>query len=120
MWRYCKNLHPPAAAIAQVAEDAAAAKKLRNAFIRKHCKATYIVIPANDHPADYFRKLTSLEAQVQSLAPKEMRAWEGIKFPSTREPSELVDLLLNELPNLMPLVERQNAIYRKHILGEPN
>lgn len=42
MWRYCKKLDHPAAAREQSATDADAAKKLRNAFIRKQIGRAHV------------------------------------------------------------------------------
>lgn len=117
MWRYCKKLHDPVAANEQCAADADAAKKLRNAFIRKHCAATYVAIPRDSLPEPYFASLTALEFQLQSLAPPSMRTWEGISFRALPEPVELVDRLLVELPHLEAGAQRQQAIYRAHVLG---
>ncbi|MBZ0072963.1 MAG: hypothetical protein K8I04_14700 [Gammaproteobacteria bacterium] len=117
MWRYCKRLHPAAAACAQSAADAAASKKLRNAFIRKFCGATFVVVPPSNNTSNYFFYLTALESQVQEMAPASMRAWEGIGFSTTGEPAELVEQLLTGFPCDTAAIERQNAIFRKYVLG---
>jgi hypothetical protein len=117
MWRYCKKLHDPSAAREQSAADAVAAKKLRNAFIRKYCAASYVVIPCDSLPEPYFKSLTSLEFQLQGMAPPSMRAWEGIGFPPLLEPTSLVDHLLVELPHFAAGAQRQHAIYTAHVLG---
>ena len=117
MWRYCKKLHDPAAAPEQIAADADAAKKLRNAFIRRHCAASYVSLPRKSLPAPYFASLTALEFQLQAMAPPSMRAWEGIGFASVSEPAFLVDHLLVELPHLAAGAQRQRNIYRRYVLG---
>ena len=117
MWRYCKKLDDPAAAREQSPADADAAKKLRNAFIRKYCAASYVSIPRASLPEPYFASLTSLEYQLQAMAPSSMRVWEGIGFRPLAEPTPLVDLLLTELPHFAAGAERQYAIYKAHALG---
>jgi len=117
MWRYCKKLHPLSSFLEQDTADADAAKKLRNAFIRKFCKATYVEIPTQDAPSSYFSYLTSLEAEIQSMAPASMRTWERIGFASLSEPSDLVDQLLIEFPTTKSTVEKQNTIYMRHVHG---
>lgn len=92
------------------AADANAAKKLRNAFIRKHCAATFVSVPTESIPAPYFASLTALESRVQSMAPPGMRAWEGVGFASTSEPTELVDSLLLSLPHLAKGAEKQRLL----------
>jgi len=117
MWRYCKKLDPLSALGAQDTNNAKLAKKLRTAFIRKHCGVTYIEIPPNDSENDYFSRLTSLESQVQEMAPSSMRAWEGLGFKPESEPVELVDALLSDYPMLREAAERQAAIFAKHVEG---
>ncbi|WP_159098124.1 hypothetical protein [Parazoarcus communis] len=115
MWRYCKKLDDPAAANEQHPADADAAKKLRNAFIRRYCRASYVTIPRNSLAEPYFASLTSLEYQLQAMAPLSMRAWEGIAFRPLSEPTHLVDGLLAELPHYAAGAERQNAIYKTFV-----
>ena len=117
MWRFCKKLDSPAAALEQAAGDASMAKKLRNAFIRKHCAASYVSLAPGGVPEPYSVSLTALEYELQAMAPASMRAWEGIGFRPLPEPTALVGQLLNELLHLSGSCERQNAIYRKHVLG---
>jgi hypothetical protein len=119
MWRYCARLDGPAAASAQSPADAVAAKKLRNAFIRKYCMASYVTISRSSLPDPYFANLTSLEFRLQAMALPSMRVWEGIGFRPLPEPTALVDLLLAELPHFAAGAERQNAIYKAHVLGTP-
>lgn len=116
MWRYCKKLHGPAAALAQVAADASGAKKLRNAFIRRYCAATYLVVPRDSLPSPYFASLTAIEFQLQAMAPPSMRVWEGIGFAAVPEPTALVDRLLIDLPYLADAAQRQRSIYQRHVL----
>ena len=116
MWRHCKKLDDPAAALHESAADRDTAKKLRNAFIRRHCSASYVTIPRGSLPEPYFASLTALEFEVQRLAPPSMREWEGVGFKSLPEPAQLVDLLLADLPHLAEGAERQRAIYEAHVL----
>jgi hypothetical protein len=114
MWRFCKKLDPEHALHAQDTDDAKLAKKLRTLFIRKHCGVTFVEIPKND-ATNYFNDLTSLESQVQSMAPASMRAWEGVGFRPCVEPSSLVDLLIDENPNLRAAAESQQEVFNKHV-----
>ena len=117
MWRYCKKLHNPAAAREESKADADAAKKLRNAFIRQYCAASYVSVPRNSLPEPYFTSLTSLEFKLQTMAPPGMRAWEGIGFQPLPEPAALVDRLLVELPHFAAGAQRQLAIYKAHVIA---
>jgi hypothetical protein len=117
MWRYCKKLDNPAAAREQSAADASVAKKLRNAFVRRHCAASYLALPRGSLPEPYFASLTSLEFELQAMAPSSMRAWEGIGFRPNPEPVALVDGLLREMPHFAEGAERQGAIYAKYTHG---
>lgn len=111
MFRFCKSLHDPKAGLAQNAADANCAKKLRNAFIRKHCTATFVEIPIHSLQGQYFAELTRLELALQAMAPASMRQWEGIKFQSVAEPSDLVDSLLREHPHFAEGATRQAKLY---------
>ena len=115
MWRYCKKLHPEAALKHQLDSDAKLAKKLRTAFIRTHCKVTFLRVPQSEAPENYFGYLTQLESQVQQMAPASMRTWEGIRFQSVEEPRELVDRLLLKMPELEEAAERQRLLYDKYV-----
>ncbi len=117
MWRFCKRLHPISALQEQDPSDANLAKKLRTAFIRRYCKATYVEVPKCRVSGDYFAHLNALESQVQQLAPPSMRAWEGIKFRSVAEPAELVCNLLKDMPEIQSAAERQREVYRKRVVG---
>tara|TARA_B100000446_G_C10413167_1_gene291782 strand:- start:122 stop:706 length:585 start_codon:yes stop_codon:yes gene_type:complete len=114
MWRYCKKLDPESALCAQNPDDAKLAKKLRTLFIREHCRITYVEIP-NHGLLNYFSYLTSLESEVQNMAPASMRKWEGVGFSPFAEPSELVDKLMEKNPSLRTAAERQNEIYKRHV-----
>lgn len=116
MWRYCKKLAPATALSAQDPHDANLAKKLRTEFIRKNCRVTYVEIPMFIEASNYFNALTSLEAEVQAMAPPEMRAWEGVCFQPFEEPIELVDSLLKSLPHLRGAAERQANIFNNYVL----
>ena len=115
MWRYCKKFDPSAALIAQDLNDAKLAKKLRTLFIRKHCRATFVEISADECAGNYFSFLTSLESEVLALSPSSMRLWERIEFSSVKEPVFLVNELLEEHPSLKGAAERQALIYRKYV-----
>jgi len=115
MWRYCKKLHPPQAFAEQCADDASDAKRLRNAFVRTFCSASYFTVPTATIGANYFSLLTGLKAQVQAMAPAAMREWEGVAFRAMPEPSDLVDRLLGTMPHLQQAVERQRAIWCRHV-----
>ena len=114
MWRYCKKLDPESASRDQNSGDAKLAKKLRTLFIRKHCGITFVEIPNNDK-TDYFSYLTSLESQVQNMAPASMRAWEGVGFKPYAEPTLLVDQLINENYSLRLAAERQQLIHDTYV-----
>lgn len=114
MWRYCKKLDPESALRAQNSDDAKIAKKLRTLFIRKYCRITFVEIP-NNGIQNYFNYLTSLEAEVQSMAPESMREWEGVGFSPFAEPAELVEQLISENPSLRTAAERQNEIFARYV-----
>jgi len=114
MWRYCKKLDPESALRAQNSDDAKTAKELRTLFIRKHCRITYVEIP-NNGLQNYFSYLTSLESEVQNMAPASMRKWEGLGFSRFAEPLELVDKLLEENPILRTAATRQNEIFNRYV-----
>ena len=115
MWRYCKKLSPASTLAAQDSNNAKLAKKLRTLFIRKHCRITYIEIPPNNLESDYFSRLTSLESQLQNMAPSSMRSWEGVSFKPESEPVELVDILLSDNRILRKAAESQAALFYKHV-----
>jgi DNA polymerase III epsilon subunit-like protein len=70
--------------------DGDIAKSLRNAFIARHCRAVWV--PLSDH-AD----IAGLEAEVISLAPPEMIAWNRRGMEAYAEPTSLVDTLIKSL-----------------------
>ena len=73
--------------------DAALAKLLRTAFIRQHCRATFITMPTM-----LWEELSKLEIAVQAKAPVGMLNWGGRRtFVSLAEPKNLVDTLLDNL-----------------------
>lgn len=76
MWR--QRLDPTTEA------DGSIAKKLRNEFVARHCRAVWIVLPDT---ADIGR----LEAEVIAIAPSEVVAWNGHRTAVYDEPVELVD-----------------------------
>lgn len=70
--------------------DGDIAKALRNEFVARHCGCVWVPLP--DH-AD----IASLEAQVITLAPPEMVAWNRRGMEVYDEPVDLVDALIAEL-----------------------
>src|SRR6056297_288860 len=70
--------------------DGDIAKKLRNAFIAEHCRAVWVPISDDLNIAD-------LEAQVIELAPKEAIAWNRRGMDAYEEPTDLVDLVIDQL-----------------------
>lgn len=70
--------------------DGGIAKKLRNAFVARHCRAVWVVLPDT---ADIGR----LEAEVITIAPAEAIAWNGHKTAVYDEPVELVDETIRHL-----------------------
>jgi hypothetical protein len=100
MWRAKKDKRP----------DAGLAKDLRRAFIRRHCRATFVIVPPT-----LWDELSRLEIDVQAMAPEGMLDWGGKRgFVSLSEPKELVDALLDELhfsPDQRAAVERQATLH---------
>lgn len=90
MWR--ERLDPSTKA------DGNISKKLRNAFIARHCRAVWIVLPDS---ADIGR----LEAEVIRIAPAQSTSWNGRKAVAYDEPVELVDETIRHLG----WGERENA-----------
>lgn len=82
MWRQRLDLTTEA--------DGAIAKKLRNAFVARHCRAVWVVLPDT---VDIGR----LEAEVIANAPAEATAWNGHKTAVYDEPVELVDETIRHL-----------------------
>ena len=102
MWREKRDSGP----------DASLSKSLRTAFVRRHCRASYVIVP----PA--FRgDLTRLELEVQAMAPDGMLAWGSKRaFDPFPEPKEMVDALLDELRfglEQRAAVERQAALWTR-------
>lgn len=100
MWRAKKDDRP----------DACLAKQLRTAFVRRHCRATFVTVPPK-----LWGELSSLEIAVQAMAPDGMLDWGGKRgFVPLSEPKELVDALLDELRfslDQCAAVERQAALH---------
>jgi hypothetical protein len=90
--------------------DAGVAKHLRTAFIRRHCRATFVIVQPT-----LWGELSRLEIAVQALAPEGMLDWGGKRgFASLSEPKELIDALLDELrfsPDQRAAIERQAALH---------
>lgn len=70
--------------------DGNIAKKLRNVFIARHCRAVWVALPDT---ADIGR----LEAELIAIAPSEATAWNGHKSAVYEEPVELVDETIRHL-----------------------
>lgn len=70
--------------------DGGTSKKLRNAFVARHCRAVWVVLPDT---ADIGR----LEAEVIAIASVEATAWNGHKTAVYDEPVELVDETIHHL-----------------------
>ncbi|ESX80270.1 hypothetical protein X759_14140 [Mesorhizobium sp. LSHC420B00] len=102
MWREKRDNSP----------DAGVAKHLRTAFVRRHCHASYVIVP----PA-FWSDLPRLELAVQANAPDGMFAWGSKRaFDPLPEPKEMVDALLDVLrftPAQCAAIERQAALWRK-------
>lgn len=100
MWRKKKDNSP----------DAVTAKQLRTAFIRRHCRATFVVVPPSQAS-----DLPRLEREVQALAPTTMMSWGSKRaFVPVDEPKVLVDALLVDLgftPMQRTAVERQATMH---------
>ncbi|MBB6411860.1 hypothetical protein [Mesorhizobium sangaii] len=89
--------------------DAVEAKRLRTEFVRRYCRASYVVVPTN-----LWSDLSRLELAVQAIVPGDMFAWGSKRvFDPLLEPKELVDALLNELcftPHQRAAIGRQAAL----------
>lgn len=100
MWRAERDDRP----------DAKEAKWLRTAFIRRHCRATFVTMPPN-----LSGELPKMESAIQTMVPDGMLDWGGSRsFVCLSEPKELVDALLEELeftPWQRAAVERQAALH---------
>nr|WP_309504530.1 3'-5' exonuclease [uncultured Roseovarius sp.] len=70
--------------------DGDIAKKLRNAFIAEHCRAVWVPL-ADD------LDIARLEAEIIGLAPQEVIAWNRRGMDAYDEPSDLVDLVIEQL-----------------------
>lgn len=70
--------------------DGDVAKRLRNAFIARHCRAVWVPLP-DDAP------IAELEAEVIAIAPAEMTAWNNRGMKTYHEPEELVEVLIDRL-----------------------
>lgn len=90
--------------------DAVLAKRLRTAFIRRNCRATFVSVPRALHD-----QLPRLELQVQALAPSGMLGWSAKRgFLPQREPTSLVDATLDDLgfsADQRTAIERQAALF---------
>tara|TARA_R110000751_G_scaffold71441_12_gene145039 strand:+ start:2080 stop:3243 length:1164 start_codon:yes stop_codon:yes gene_type:complete len=92
--------------------DETLARKVRQAMIRRHCRAAYIAI--DDHHAG----LAALEAEIIRLAPPEMRHWNNIgsQLAIQTEPEDLVDQAIRELglgSQAIPALDRQAALFAR-------
>lgn len=116
MWRFQDHLHPTICGSEQVESDAKLAKRLRTLFIREYCRVTLVEVPRIPE-RDYFGYLTGLEFDTKSLAPNDMKLWDGNKFIVGAEPTDLVEELLLRHPELREPCERQASIYRRYVLS---
>ena len=85
--------------------DGDIAKKLRNAFISEYCQAVWV--PLSDD-----LDIANLEAEVISLAPKEIVAWNGRGMEAYDEPTDLVDTVIERLQfgeMVLDAIERQKT-----------
>lgn len=100
MWREKRDNSP----------EAVAAKHLRTAFVRRYCRASYVIVP----PA-FWGDLSRLELAVQAIVPDGMFAWGSKRaFDPLPEPRKMVDAMLDELgftPAQRAAVERQAALH---------
>lgn len=90
-------------------DDAKVAKRLRNALILRHCRATYVAIEGYETK----RALEAIEQDVLALAEPDERVWNSSFVPGP-EPVALVDSLISELRYGQAETEalaRQNARY---------
>lgn len=89
-------------------EDGGLARRLRQVFIRRHCRAAYVPLQLGK------AELQTLESGILSIAPTEMRDWNGKRFWSELEPRELVESLLEDLQwsaANREAIERQAKLY---------
>ena len=108
-WRYNIGRMFRDRANKQVDEDAQAAKDLRTAFIRKHCRASVVTLE-HDKAA-----LAALESQVISLLSPDATAWNAARTNDFDEPTALLDQLLEEQrppPETLAALERQATLWR--------
>jgi len=96
--------------------DAMAAKALRAVFARRHCRATFVIIPTTLH-----HELSRLEKAVQAMVPLGILIWGNDRtFVPFSEPTELVDALLGEpsySSDTRAAVERQAVLYSRRKLS---
>lgn len=96
--------------------DGDIAKKLRNAFIAEYCQAVWV--PISDD-----LDISSLEAEVISLAPKEVVAWNGRGMEAYEEPVDLVNAVIDRIKfgsDELAAIERQRTLFlggRPHTLS---
>lgn len=84
-------------------------RRLRQAFIQRHCGCTWVALP--DH-AD----IPGLEAQVITIAPPDMVAWNRRGMAVYDEPVDLVDALIADL-HLSPVERAALGRQRDRFLG---
>jgi hypothetical protein len=71
--------------------DGGLARRLRQIFIRRHCRAAYVPLQLKK------AELQTLESGVLNIAPIGMRDWNGKRFWSEPEPRDLVGSLIVDL-----------------------
>jgi len=90
-------------------EDSSIAKRLRNAFIIRNCRAAYIEIEDYESKGD----LEQTERQILAIAEPHEKAWNS-SFDPPPEPKALVDEVISDL-NFgraeLEALARQNARY---------
>ena len=96
MWRDRKRIGETIGGIMQTADGAATAKRLRMAFIRRHCRATFVPVSASPGQ-DYGSHVRGMEAAVQRLARPDHRSWETQARIQLAEPGALVDELVSDM-----------------------
>lgn len=91
--------------------DGGLARRLRQIFIRRHCRAAFVSLQLKE------AELRTLESGVLSIAPAGMRDWNGKRLWSDPEPGELVDSLIEKLgwsAASRGAIERQLNLFNRH------
>lgn len=86
-------------------KDGPVAKELRRLFVREHCRAVAIPLPALQK-----EDLFALEAEVIALAPASALSWNNARQLRAHEPEEALDAFIDKLgwsPENIDALERQ-------------